>query len=137
MEDSVTLAFMFLIGWVLGIVTFAIWAHKARPLRVYEKYPPHVTKQLAIPFANSWKHRVDPADVGTIQEWRRRYFARYLTLVGLPALVFLGYVAFWGLQLSGRAQVLVERSQATLEMLKSQRGQGPGDVPEKMKRTGD
>jgi len=120
MEGVSALAFLFLALWVIAIGAFAFWVQNARPGPVYEKYPRHVTRAFAVPLWNSWRRQVDPADIGAIEDWRRRYVARYLALVGLPALIFIGYVVFWGLQLCGQTETLVERSQGRLEALKSQ-----------------
>jgi hypothetical protein len=121
MEGSVALALLVLALWVLAVVAFAFWVHRTRPVQVYAKYPPQVTRTFAVPFWNSWKQRVDAGDLRVVELWRRRYFARYLALIGLPALVFLAYATLWGFQLSEKTQGLVEQSQETLRMLNAQR----------------
>lgn len=121
MRWSTALASLFLVIWVVAIVAFGFWLRRARPSHIYRRYPRHVTKQFAVPFSNTWKRQVDPADIGIIHDWRRRCAARYLILVGLPALLFTGYIVFWGLQLRGRTEALIERSQTQLEILRSQK----------------
>ena len=93
MAGELYLTFFVILVWVIAELLIGKWMFKVKPDKaLIEKYPKNVIISSSLPFGNSWKRKVEKADIGPLGAYQSRVRICFLSIV-LTFLIFCAYIS--------------------------------------------